>query len=458
MSNRLKLTVGVGLAMLGIAWGTVGQFSDYLVGNRTIFSAAPACDDADACTELRDLFIVDAHSDTLMHRNPFEHSRDGHIDAGRLAEGGVDLQVFAVASVAPKILQRDDGPCGDIDEGDRLKTYFLLKEPLNPSTWTSAMARVDHMVALFEEGLGETSEGRSVQRIRTLSDLETLRDASAGENLLGALLSIEGAYWASENQEALLAQMDGLDAAGVRMIGLTHRSSNQLAGFNEDCDDKHGLTEIGEFLVRDIWRRGMILDLAHASSKTLADVAALSKSGAGGQVIVSHTGVRRACPIDRNLTDEDVRNVARMGGVISLGFWTTVNCFDGSVSANEAREAIAKSFAITLEILSEPEFVTEMGTSYEPMRHIGLGSDFDGATLVPSGAEAIPWYLEGISGFQKNGLQPFDREAIENIAGENLFRLLTDSLNERRNRERDPFRWNIGACGNGAFSENATHP
>ena len=424
MSKKLKLTVGTCLVLLGIAWGTVGQFSDYLVGNRTIFSAAPACDDADVCTELRDLFIADAHSDTLMHRNPFEHSSDGHIDAGRLADGGVDLQVFAVASVVPKILQREDGPCGDIAEGDRLKTYFLLKEPLNPSTWMSAMARVDLMVARFEDGLGETSEGRSVQRIRTLSDLEALRDAPEGENPLGALLSIEGAYWASENQKALLAQMDELEAAGVRMIGLTHRSSNKLAGSNEDCKDKRGLTEIGEFLVRDIWRRGMILDLAHASSETIADVLALSKSGAGGQVIVSHTGVRRACPINRNLTDEDVRNVARMGGVISLGFWTTVNCFDGSVSAEEAREAIAKSFAITFEILSEPDFVAEMGPDFKPMHHLGLGSDFDGATLVPSGADAIPWYLEGISQFRQNGQQPFDWEAIENIAGKNLLRLL----------------------------------
>ena len=113
-----------------------------------------------------------------------------------------------------------------------------------------------------------------------------------------------------------------------------------------------------------------------------------------------------------------------MGGVISLGFWTTVNCFDGSVSAEEAREAIAKSFAITFEILSEPDFVAEMGPDFKPMHHLGLGSDFDGATLVPSGADAIPWYLEGISQFRQNGQQPFDWEAIENIAGKNLLRLL----------------------------------
>ena len=428
MWRKLKLTVGVALVLLGIAWGTVGQFSDYLVGNRIIFSETPQCDDPKGCTELRDLFVVDAHSDTLMHRSPFKNSNKGHLDASRLAQGGVDLQIFAVASVIPVILQREDGPCGAIEEGDRLKKYFFLKEPLSPSTWISAVARVDHMIKRFDRGISRNSEGRPLHPIRTLKDLEALRDASDIDNPLGALLSIEGAYWASQDKDALSAQMDKLDEAGIRMIGLTHRSSNQLAGSNEDCKNAHGLTEIGEFLVRDIWQRGMVLDLAHASSQTIADALTLSQSGKGGQVIVSHTGVRRACPIDRNLSDEDVRNVARMGGVISIGFWTTVNCFDRSVTADEARQAIATSFAAALEVLSEPEFLTKMGQDYEPTHHLALGSDFDGATLVPSGADAIPWYLEGISKFQVDGHRPFDREAIENIAGKNLLRLLSDAL------------------------------
>lgn len=432
MRKKLKLTFGAALILLGIAWGSVGHFSDYLVGNRTIFSKTPECDDEIGCEKLRDLFVVDAHSDTLMHRNPFQKSTAGHLDAERLDEGGVDLQILAVASVAPVILKREDGPCGDIVEGDRLKKYFFLKEPLSPSTWFSAMSRIDHMIKRFDTGINAKSDGRLVRRIRTLDDLEALRTASGSENPLGVLLSIEGAYWASQNKEALKKQIDKLDQAGVRMLGLTHRSSNQLAGSNEDCQDAHGLTEIGKDLVLEIWQRGMVLDLAHASSKTIADVLTLSKSGTVGHVIVSHTGVQRACKIDRNLTDEDVRNIARMGGVVSIGFWTTVNCFDPSVTADEARMEIAKSFAAALEVLSEPEFIAEMGPAYEPTRHLALGSDFDGATLVPSGADAMPWYLEGISHYEnEKGIQPFQSPAIERLAGENLYDLLAGALERR---------------------------
>jgi len=118
-----------------------------------------------------------------------------------------------------------------------------------------------------------------------------------------------------------------------------------------------------------------------------------------------------------------------MNGVISLGFWTTVNCFDGTVTAEEARQAIARSFGAALEVLSEPSFVVEMGPEYEPIRHLALGSDFDGATLVPRGADAIPWYLEGISRFQReDGTKPFDNQSIKRLAGENLYDLLAMSL------------------------------
>ena len=81
MRKNLKIAFATALVLLAIAWGTVGQFSDYLVGNRTIFSEPPPCDDKTRCKELRNLFVVDAHSDTLMHRSPFRNSNAGHLDA-----------------------------------------------------------------------------------------------------------------------------------------------------------------------------------------------------------------------------------------------------------------------------------------------------------------------------------------------------------------------------------------
>ena len=123
---------------------------------------------------------------------------------------------------------------------------------------------------------------------------------------------------------------------------------------------------------------------------------------------------------------------AGLVGVISIGFRTTVNCFDRSVTAEEAHLAIAKSFATALKAPSTPEFAAEMGPDYEPIRHLALDSDFDGATLVPYGADAVPWYLEGILNIENDeGVRPFEGKAIERLAGENLYDLLPAALEVR---------------------------
>ncbi|WP_158221830.1 dipeptidase [Actibacterium pelagium] len=406
-----------------------------------MFAETPACDDASWCASIRDLFIIDAHSDTLLHRDPSQATDFGHVDLARLIQGGVDVQVFAMASVAPKIVEDDDkttaddsAVCGSWDDGDRLGIFFPLKEPFHPETWLSPMGRVDRLINRFDQAVGkQASDGSTLVRIGTKADLDALMTErnSRDEISVGALLAIEGAYWASEDRGELTRQLDKLEAAGVRMIGLTHRSSNQLAGSNEDCWDRHGLTDLGFFAVAEIWKRNMVLDLAHASSATIADVAQLSSEGKGGPVIVSHTGVKSACKHDRNLSDEDLRNVVRSDGVVSLGFWTTVNCIKGAVTAQQARLAIARSFAVAYQILSTPEFAAEMGPGYETSSHIALGSDFDGATLVPADASAIPWYLEGIAKVEADGQRVFDRASIENVAGKNLLRLLLGAMKNR---------------------------
>lgn len=435
MKSKVAKGLVVLLFFLGVAWLSVGSFSDYLIGNRKMVGDSPECDDSSWCDVIRNSFIADAHSDTLMHRNPGAETRSGHVDLARMVEGGVNVQVFAIASVAPKIIDRENGAteCGAREKGDLLRTYFFLKEPLRPTTWLTPMARIDLMIDRFDAALNDGQQSRpSLTPIVSRSDLVALIDRGPQDQSgIGALLAIEGAYWASEDKIELSSQLDKLENAGVRMIGLTHRSNNQLAGSNEECRrPHHGLTDLGYFAVAEIWKRNMILDLAHASSETIADVARLSAEGKAGPVIVSHAGVKSACDHDRNLSDEDLRNIVRSGGVASLGFWTTVNCFEGSVTAQEARQAIARSFVAAHQVLTAPEFTAEMAADYNPSAHLALGSDFDGATLVPADASAIPWYLEGIATFEVEGRRVFDRSAIENIAGLNLLRLIQSALEE----------------------------
>ena len=422
------LGVIVLFSVLGV-WLNIGSFSDEIVGNDTMADSPPGCDDPAHCEALKEHFIADAHSDTLMHRSPIHATEKGHVDIHRLAAGGVDLQVFALASVAPKLSHVNGKVCGDIGNGDRLTAYFIAKEPLHPGTWFDPFARVEHMIERLDEAVvSNEAAPLKLVKITTKGNLETLASQPPGSGQVGALLAVEGAYWASESQEELIAQLDLLESAGVRMVGLTHRSSNQLAGSNEDCNDKHGLTDLGRFATLEIWKRNMVLDLAHASSDTIRDVTELALQDPARQVIVSHTGVRAACDHDRNLTNEDVRNVARAGGVVGLGFWTTVNCFGVDSSMEDARKAIGRSFAAAYDVLNAPDFRAEMGPDFDAVNHIALGSDFDGAITSPIDVSSIPWVLEGLGLVERNGKPLFDATAVEKIAGANTQRLLRRAL------------------------------
>ena len=213
------------------------------------------------------------------------------------------------------------------------------------------------------------------------------------------------------------------------MIGLTQRASNSLAGSSEDCDKRDGLTDTGQFAVREIWRQGMVLDLAHASPSVIADVERMARGdGLGGRVVVSHTGVKKACDRDRNLSDEDVRNVARAGGVIGLGYWTWVACWSLGDAPLAIRQKLVASFVALHDILNDPEFRGEMGPAYSPIDHIALGSDFDGATTMPFDTTGIPWLLEGLAAARRGGRRIFSDEDLAAIAGGNILRMLTRNL------------------------------
>src|SRR5258707_7489670 len=86
---------------------------------------------------------------------------------------------------------------------------------------------------------------------------------------------------------------------------------------------KGGLTELGREWVHRMKAKHMLIDLAHASPATLRDVTALATK----PVVVSHTGVKGTCDNNRNLSDNELRAVARTGGVISIGYWATATCW-----------------------------------------------------------------------------------------------------------------------------------
>ena len=166
------------------------------------------------------------------------------------------------------------------------------------------------------------------------------------------MLSIEGL----QNLEGKAENLNKLYAAGFRMAGLTHFFDNELAGSMHGMK-KGGLTPMGRQVMAAMEDKGMIVDIAHCSHQCVSEILGAARR----PVVSSHGGVQATCKVNRNLTDDEIRGVARTGGVIGIGYWDAAICDTSPV-------AVARAMKHVKDLVG--------------VQYIALGSDYDGATTV----------------------------------------------------------------------------
>jgi microsomal dipeptidase-like Zn-dependent dipeptidase len=293
------------------------------------------------------LQVVDLHSDTLMwDRDLLERADRGHVDLPRLRDGHVAIQVFSSVSKSPKG-QNYDSNTADTDN----ITLLTLVQLQPPRTWGSLLQR-----SLYHaEKLGQAAQDSdgALVLIRTKGDVDRLVAArAAGQDVTGALFSVEGL----QNLEGRFENLAVLEAAGMRMAGFTHFFDNEVAGSMHGVE-KGGLTDLGRQVFDAMEQRGIIVDIAHASHPAVEEML----QRATRPLVASHGGVQATCDVNRNLTDEEIRGVARTGGVVGIGYWDAAVC-----------ELTPKAVVDALE------HVIEVGG----IEAAALGSDYDGAVTV----------------------------------------------------------------------------
>ena len=229
----------------------------------------------------RGAFVIDAHADLLMdvrtRRRPDVFGAceravlsTRHLPA--LRAGGVDAVVFA-----------------------------LFAEPhLREGTLRETLLMVDDLRQEIAEGEG------GLYLVRTAGDLAA--DAPAGA--VAALLSLEG----TEALAGDLGILRLLHDVGLRAVGLTHFGRTMAADGTGEEEAGGGLTRFGRALVRECDRLGIMIDVSHLSERGFWDVLGLAE----GPVIASHSNARALCDHPRNLTDEQLRAIARSGGAVGL--------------------------------------------------------------------------------------------------------------------------------------------
>ena len=292
----------------------------------------------------RTLQIADMHADTLMwKRDLLARGERGQVDLPRLTDGNVALQILSSVSKTPKGQNYD----ANGDDTDNI-TLLTIAQGQPVRTWGSLVERsLWHSTKLDRFA---ARSGGHLRAIRTKADLATLlADRTAGKQVMGALLSVEGL----QDIEGKRANLDRLYDAGFRMAGLTHFFDNEVAGSMHGLK-KGGLTPFGVGIVRAMEAKGMVVDIAHCSHQCVAEVLKMAKR----PVVSSHGGVQATCKVNRNLTDDEVRGVAATGGVVGIGYWDAAVC-------DTSPQGIVRAIAHVRDLVG--------------IDHVGLGSDYDGA-------------------------------------------------------------------------------
>ncbi len=312
--------------------------------------------------------IFDAHCDTIL--KVVDDDADialphpgTHIDGPRLKGAGVACQVFACFA------SRDEhGP--QVPERSR---------------------------ALLQAAQGLVGRGPFVAP-RSAEDLAALADQ---DEAVGVLLAIEGGEAVGDSPDAV-AELGGL---GVRYITLAW-GDNQLTGAS--FGDGYGLTDLGREVVAEMEHHRILVDVSHLSDRGFDDLQAIATR----PIIASHSNCRALCDSPRNLTDDQLRAIARSGGVIGVNF---VSGFLTQAASNAQRPIYAKHRPA---LQGQPARWREVfgriaaevnGTELPPLSAIAdhvdhivavagidaaaFGSDFDGFTHGPqglAGCEDVP--------------------------------------------------------------------
>jgi membrane dipeptidase len=241
--------------------------------------------------------------------------------------------------------------------------------------------------------LKETSAHNGLMLVKSKKDLE---NALSSPGKTGVVIHLEGAGVLDGNMDRL----HELYEKGVRSIGLTHSVKNSLASGNRE-NPKDPLTPFGREVVKEAVKKGMALDLAHLNEAGFWEVMDMTK----GPVLVSHACAYTYCPDPRNLTDDQIKAVARRGGVIGVFFSSKYVTNDGTPATVD-------------DVVRHFVHIAEVGG----VETVALGTDYGGITTgVPRGLESVD-ALPGL--FERLGKAGFSEQDLALVSHGNAQRVL----------------------------------
>ena len=248
---------------------------------------------------------------------------------------------------------------------------YLKQEGRDEESLKAAVAKAGRLLSLIDERIAEC---------KGYAAIATTPDELWQNKFKGIKSVVKGV----ENGYAIGLDIDNIDrlrSRGVAYMTLCHNGDNDICDSHKGNHEHNGLSEFGKRVVERMNKVGMMVDLSHASEKSFWDALECSSK----PIICSHSSSRALCDHTRNLTDEQMRALARSGGVAQ------VCMYSGFLKKEEDATVIDAVRHIM-------HMIDVMGVD-----HVGIGSDFDGGGGIP-GLEDASWFVSLTGRLMAEGL------------------------------------------------------
>ncbi|MEO6290191.1 MAG: dipeptidase [Ginsengibacter sp.] len=358
----------------------------------------------------RKAIVVDTHNDILMKAADigivFDQDLTGiaHSDLARWKQGGLDVQIFSVYC-----------------DGDKKDAFAYANREMDS---------LDAVVA------------RNPDKIVKVANYAEMMKA-VKQHKIAAMFGVEGGHMIEDD----LNKLKTLYKRGARYLTLTHNVAPSWATSAADETTKKdlphkGLTDFGRQVVQRMNELGMLIDVSHAGEQTFWDVINTSTK----PIIASHSSVYSLTPHRRNLKDDQIKAIAKNGGVIQVNF--NPGFIDSTFDKKEIaffKEYVAEKDSLLKSGMDEfymmdylyDKYADEANSMRPPLsmlidhidyivklvgvNYVGLGSDFDGINLTPQQLNDVTSYLLITKALVGKG---YSRKDITKILGGNFLRVL----------------------------------
>lgn len=362
--------------------------------------------------------LVDTHNDAISNELITKADLSklqpmGNLDLVRAKKGGLDAQVFSIW-------------CGE-DYGNGRAYKFANRE-------------IDSLYALIKRNPGKMVLVRNAKQL----------EQAVAKKEFAAMIGVEGGHMIEDR----LDYIDSLARRGMIYLTLTWNNSTPWASSARD-EVLHperlshkGLTDFGKQVVHRLNDLGVMIDLSHPGETTFYDVLATTTK----PVIASHSCVWALNHHQRNLKDDQLKAIAKNGGVVFVNFYSGFLDSTYNKKANAFIRRHSKELDSLKKVYNDEDLAImrlsavhkdESDQIRPPLGllikhidyiakligvdHVGIGSDFDGAESYPLGMNDVTDYPKVTAELLKLG---YSEKDIDKILGGNFIRVLKANKGE----------------------------